>query len=207
MSVSSASWIISSTGCTPRAAAASATGRVGGNGEENTCIRSNSGGRRFAAERLGVRTLVGDLHRAVRRRRGPRAGAVARRSGSARSSRHSGRRSKGSCVRNDEKAPMPRGWVTPHIRARLAIGVVQERERLVVHRPWSRRDAGREREVGEHPRRASPSGDRAVGDHLEDAGAELAEDVDQRAHLVPRRDPGRDRACRRRSGGAPCATS
>ena len=45
MSVSSASWIINSTGCTPRAAAASATVGFGGTGESNTRMRSNSGGR------------------------------------------------------------------------------------------------------------------------------------------------------------------
>ena len=120
MSVSSASWIIASTACTPRSAATSATVGYGGNGDENTCIRSNSGGRASPPNA----SAYGPSSAIFTSRATTSASSSRRRcssTGNVRSSRHSGRRSKGSCERNDEKAPMPRGWVTPHIRAPLAI--------------------------------------------------------------------------------------
>ena len=87
----------------------------------------------LAAERLAVGALVGDLHEPGDDVRVVRVAAVAPRPGSARSSRHSGRRSKGSLraerreradaarvgqhptMRAPARRPMRRGWRAPGV--------------------------------------------------------------------------------------------
>ena len=149
MSVSSASWIITSTGCTPARGGDVGDRRVRRHRrvEHPHAVELRRAG--LPAERLAVRALVGDLHQPGHDVGVVGAGAAAPRPGKARSSRHSGSRSKGSWVRNDEKAPMPRGWVTPHIRAPASASC-----RRGVASAWRRSsprghdgDAGREREV------------------------------------------------------------
>ena len=113
---------------------ASATVGFGGTGDVEHLHAVELGRARLAAERRAVGALVGDLHQPGDDVGVVRGAAAARRAGSARSSRHSGRRSNGSWVRNDENAPMPRGWVRPHMRAPAAAATSSSASAGVVHR-------------------------------------------------------------------------
>ena len=193
-SVSSARSMISSTGSTPRA-----RGDLGDRGvrrqrrvEHLHPVELGRPG--LAAERLGVRAVVGDLHQPRDDVRVVEPARAARRAGSARTraTREAGRTA--AAVRNDDNVPMPRRMGQPD-RARR-----RRRRRRGTRAPASfiaadhDRDArSSTRELDELSRRRSLVGRRRVLDELEHAGAELAEHVDERAHLVPRREPRRDR--------------
>jgi len=67
-----------------------------------------------------ARARSGVVAAATRRRTssGPPGPGTAPRAGVRAASRHSGSRSKGNCVRNDDMVPIPRQWVSPNIRPR-----------------------------------------------------------------------------------------
>ena len=146
-SLSTARSRISSTGSTPRSAAASATVGFGGTGRSKTricvVVRAWAPRRRWRARsRRGVATST-----SFRRNDSSRSAASCSSGGSARTSLQTGRRSKGVRLRNESTTEMPRLWVWPNMRPPAARGGVDQ-----VGASPRGRSAGAHAERHRHPR-------------------------------------------------------
>ena len=105
-------------------------------------------------------------------------------------------------LRNESTTEMPRLWVWPNMRPPAAAVVSTRRSISSSRRPEPTPNVIGTLDSTARSRIASSTASRRSGSmprlnsrrDLEDAGAEVAQDPDEPADLVPRREPGRDRS-------------